>query len=101
MVTLSPSEFELLTPEERKSYFADEEMTVFGRTKTGEPAFERNRSGTPIELGLGAAGRENLNHFAAIRKWEGEDAYQAAIAKAWKTNSEHAARIMLPKPKGR
>lgn len=59
---------------------AEEEMTCFGRTKLNEPAFARDRSGKPIEQGIGSLGNEGSNHWSSIRKYEGEEAYQKAIA---------------------
>ena len=91
MVTLSPSEFELLTPEERKVHLAEEEKIVFGHD------FQRDRNGNPIEQGIASPGRETSNHFAAIRKYEGEEAYLAAVDAVWKTDPENAKRLNLPK----
>lgn len=81
MVTKTPEELAALSPAELKEYAADEEKTVFGRTRLDEPAYKKIK-GKPQELGIGAPGRETPNHFAAIRKYEGEEAYQAALAKA-------------------
>jgi hypothetical protein len=100
VVTLTTEEFEVLTPEERKAHMAQEEMTVFGRTTTNEPAFQRDAKGNPVERGIGSPGRQSVNSLAAIRKWEGEDAYQAAVDAVWKNNPEHAKRLNLPKRRG-
>src|ERR1700733_2884525 len=79
MVTKSPEELEALSPEQMKAYLADEEMTVFGRNKLNEPAFERVK-GVPQENGIGSPGRESGNHLASIRKYEGEEAYGTATS---------------------
>lgn len=102
MVTLTQDEFAALgDPAKQAAHLAAEEMTVFGRTVTNEPAFQRDRAGKPIEQGVGSPGHETGNHLAAIRKYEGEEAYQAAVAKIWKDNPERAAQLNLPKSKGR
>jgi hypothetical protein len=80
MVTLTQEERSGMTVEELKVHQADEELTVFGRNKLGEPAFKRDRDGKPVEQGVGSPGNEGQNHFASIRKYEGEEAYQKAIA---------------------
>jgi hypothetical protein len=101
MVTLTQDEFAALSPEKQTAHLAAEEMTVFGRTVTGEPDFQRDKTGKPIEHGIGSPGHETGNHLAAIRKYEGEEAYQAAVAKIWKENPDRAAALNLPKSKGR
>jgi hypothetical protein len=59
---------------------------------------KKDSKGNFIPQGIGAAGYETGNHFAAIRKYEGEAKYQAAIRKMWKENPERAAKIGLEKP---
>lgn len=98
MVTKTPEELDAMSPDEKKAHFADEEMTVFGRNRLGEPAFKKVK-GEPQEVGIGSAGRENGNHFAAIRKYQGDDAYQEALRDAWKRDPDRAKKINLPKPK--
>lgn len=98
MVTKTPEELDALSPEEMKSYLADEEMTVFGRNRLNEPDFKKVK-GVPQERGIGSPGRENSNHFAAIRKYEGEEAYQEALREIWKRDSDRAKKLNLPKPK--
>lgn len=92
MVTKTPEEMDLMSPEERKAHFAAEEKIVFGTD------FEKKK-GVPIEQGIGSQGRETHNHFMALRKHEGEEAYQAALAEIWKRDPERAKKISLPKPK--
>jgi hypothetical protein len=60
--------------------------------------YKRDKRGNPIGDGIGAPGRETINHFAAIRKWEGEVAYQSAIKKMWANNPDRARKIGLPEP---
>lgn len=98
MVTLTAAEFSLLGPDEQKEYFLEEEMTVFGRNKANEPAY-RKIKGVPQEMGIGARGAETNNHFSGIRKYEGEEAYQASLAEIWKRDPERAKKLNLPKPK--
>ena len=92
MVTLTQEEFQVLGPDERKAHLAEEEKIVFGHN------FQRDRTGQPVEQGIGSPGHQSINSLAAIRKWEGEEAYQAAVAKVWKENPEHAQRLNLKKP---
>jgi hypothetical protein len=94
MVTKTPEELAVLSPEEMKAHLVDEEMTVFGRNKLNEPAFERVK-GVPVEKGIGSPGRENGNHFAAILKYEGQEAHQAAVDALWQRDPSHAERLGL------
>lgn len=91
MVTKTTEELELMTPEDRKAHFASEEKIVFGTD------FEKKK-GVPVEQGIGAPGRESRNHFMALRKHEGEDAYREAYDEFVKRNPEGAKRLNLPKP---
>jgi hypothetical protein len=74
-----------------EQYYAGEEKAVFGHD------VKHDRHKNPIEQGIGSPGHETLNHFKAIRTYEGEDAYHAACAQHWKDNPEHAAKLKLPK----
>lgn len=98
MVTLTSAEFSLLSPDEQKEYFLDEEMTVFGRNKADEPAYKKIK-GIPQEMGIGSPGHETNNHFAGILKYEGPEAHQAALAEIWKRDPERAKKLNLLKPK--
>jgi hypothetical protein len=89
MVTLTQEETEALTPEQRVAHQAAEDLVVFGVNA------KRDRNGNYIEQGVGSPGRESLNHLAAIRKHEGDDAYQAAVDAIWKRDPEHAKRLNL------
>jgi hypothetical protein len=60
--------------------------------------FRQDKQGRPIVQGIGAPGNENGNHFAAIRKWQGEVRYQAALKEIWKRDPNHARRIGLEEP---
>jgi len=84
MVSLTQEEWDDLGDPEKggsiakqKAHLAAEEKIVFG-------ADFQKKKGVPIEQGIGSPGRENPNHFAAIRKNEGEEAYQKALAEAAK-----------------
>jgi hypothetical protein len=46
--------------------------------------YKTDRNGKPIETGIGAPGNESEHHFAAILKYEGKAAADAARAKAKK-----------------
>lgn len=97
MVTKTSEEWDAMSPDARKAHLAAEEMTVFGRTVTGEPAYKKVK-GVPQEMGIGAPGNETANHFHAIRKAEGDEAYQSALAQTWKRDPERAQKLNLPKP---
>jgi hypothetical protein len=106
MVTLTDEEWSTLgdpeqggSPAKQKAHLANEEMTVFGRTVTNEPAYKKV-NGVPQELGVGAPGRESVNHLAAILKYEGMDAYQAACADIWRRDPARAEKLNLPKRRG-
>lgn len=98
MVTLTVQEREALSPGELKEHLADEEMTVFGRTKSNEPAYKKIK-GTPVEQGVGAHGHETGNHFQAILKYQGDEAHQDALREIWKRDPTHAKKLSLPQPR--
>lgn len=75
MVTKTNEEWDAMDPAERKAHLAEEEKIVFG-------ADFRKLKGQPVEQGIGSPGRETPNHFAAIRKYEGEEAEKKARADA-------------------
>lgn len=91
MTTKTQEELAAMTPGEIKEHLAAEEKIVFGHD------FQK-RKGTPIEQGLGSPGRETPNHFAAIRKYEGEDAYREAYDEFTKRDPERAKKLNLPRP---
>jgi len=68
-----------------------------GRSVYGHDA-KKDRNGNFIPQGVGSDANPSLNHFAAIRRYEGEAKYQAAIRKMWKENPEGAKRIGLEQP---
>jgi len=55
---------------------------------------KKDRNGKWIEQSIPL----NLNHFAALRKAEGEESYWAAVSKYWRENPKHAEAIRLSKP---
>lgn len=75
MVTKTMEELDAMSPAEKKVHYAEEEKIVFG-------ADFKKVKGRPVEQGIGSPGHENHNHFAAIRKYEGEEAYRKALAEA-------------------
>lgn len=80
-----------LPPDAIKQHFAAEEKVVFGND------FKKVK-GQPVEQGIGSPGRENHNHFSAIRKYEGEDAYREAYEDLAKRDPAHSKKLNLPKP---
>lgn len=75
MVTKTQEEWDSMTPTEQKAHLIEEEKIVFGTD------FKKVK-GHPVEQGIGSPGRETANHFAAIRKYEGEEAHKKALAEA-------------------
>jgi hypothetical protein len=65
-------------------------LAVFGHDA------KKDRNGNFIQQGIGSAGHETANHFASIRRWEGKEAWEAAVRKLWKENPAHAAKLGLP-----
>jgi hypothetical protein len=58
--------------------------------------------GEPVEQGIGSRGRETMNHFNSVRKYEGDEAYWSEVARVWKDHPKHAEKLAkqgLPKPK--
>src|SRR5215472_11286381 len=61
--------------------------------------YKRDRKGNPIQQGIGSPGHETTNHFTSIRKYEGKDAWEAAVKELWNRDPDHAKRLGLPKIK--
>jgi hypothetical protein len=59
---------------------------------------KKDRKGNYMEQGIGSPGNETHNHFAAIKKYEGKEAYEAAVRELWKRDPERAEKLGLPKP---
>jgi hypothetical protein len=55
-------------------------------------------NGKWIEQGIGSPGHENVNHFNSIRRYSGEQAYQAAIREIYRRDPKRAAALGLPQP---
>jgi hypothetical protein len=60
---------------------------------------KKDRHGNYIHQGIGSPGHETGNHFAAIRRWEGKEAYDRAVAECWKRSPDHAKKLGLPQPR--
>jgi hypothetical protein len=89
MVTKTVEELEVMTPEELRAHWASEEKIVFGEDV-------QHRNNVPLEKGIGSPGHETNNHLAAIRRWEGEEEYQKAVAEIWKRDPARAKKLGLP-----
>ncbi len=59
---------------------------------------KRDSKGNFIPQGIGSKGHESANHFAAIRKYEGKEAYDKAVGEIWRRDPDHAKRLGLPQP---
>ncbi len=77
------------TPEQ-----ADEEVrkSVFGIN------YRKDKKGIPIQTGIGTPGNENISHFQAIRKYQGEVRYQAALKDIWRRDPQRARALGLEEP---
>ena len=59
---------------------------------------KKDRDGNFIQQGAGSKGHENFNHFMAIRRYRGEQAYAAAVKEIWGRDPGRASKLGLPKP---
>jgi hypothetical protein len=58
---------------------------------------KRDRNGAYIQQGVGAPFHETGNHFAAIRRWEGQAAWEAAVREIQKRDPDRHQKLGLPK----
>lgn len=102
MVTKTPAELAEMEAEiaagklpknAMEEYRQQEAEAVFGK------GFKRDKKGNPIEQGVGSEGHESTNHFNAIRKYEGEDAFWNAVAEIHKRDPKRHAALKLPVPR--
>jgi hypothetical protein len=54
------------------------------------------KTGDFIQQGVGSPGHENFNHFQAIRRYQGEAAYLAAVKEIWRRDPDRAKKLGLP-----
>jgi hypothetical protein len=84
-------------------HLSDEAMDEQALAKVDESVFgfdaKKNRSGNLIQQGLGSPGHESANHFAAIRKYEGEEAWRRAVAEIYRRDPDRAKKLNLPQPR--
>src|SRR5689334_21323721 len=59
---------------------------------------KRDKRGNFLQQGIGAPGNETANHFAAIRKYEGKEAWDRAVGEIWRRDPERAKKLGLPQP---
>ncbi len=59
---------------------------------------KKDRKGNYLQQGIGAPGYETTNHFASIRRYEGKDAWEAAVCEVWKRDPKRAEALRLPNP---
>jgi hypothetical protein len=60
--------------------------------------YKKDKHGMPIQQGVGAAGNENVNHFNAIRRYEGADAYWRAVREIKLRDPARHKALGLPEP---
>src|SRR4029077_2640856 len=96
MVTKTRDELDQMTPEIAagklppdaiKQYYADERRNVFGFDH------KTDRSGKPIEQGIGSPGNQTENSIAAYKKYHASDVdYERTLARLQKELDESNAR---------
>src|SRR6516165_8722069 len=59
---------------------------------------KKDRASNFVQQGVGAPGRENFNHFQAIRRYQGEQAYLRAVKEIWQRDPDRARKLGLPQP---
>jgi hypothetical protein len=64
----------------------------------GFDAKRNPKTGEFVQQGVGAPGRENFNHFQAIRRYQGEKAYLTAVREIWQRDPDRARKLGLPQP---
>ena len=57
---------------------------------------KKDRDGNYIQQGVGSPGHENFNHFQAIRRYQGEAAYKAAVKEIYQRDPGRAKKLGLP-----
>src|SRR5215472_17303439 len=67
------------------------------RNVYGYDAKQRS-DGSWQEQAVGSPGRESVNHFASIRRYEGQQAWERAVREIWKRDPKRAAALGLPQP---
>lgn len=97
MVTLTPGEFDQLSPAAKKLHLKNEERLVYGEN------VKHDKTGKPVQDGIGSPGHETANHFAALlkREKEGEErpgSYMGEVNKLWARDPKKAKALNLPPP---
>lgn len=59
---------------------------------------KKDRNGNFIQQGMGSKGHETVNHFASIRRWEGQAAYDKAVREIYGRDPDRARKLGLPQP---
>ena len=81
---------------------SDEELDRIGKLADAKNVFgydaKQRSDGTWIEQGIGAPGRESVNHFQSIRRYEGQQAYEKAVREIYRRDPKRAAALGLPQP---
>lgn len=81
---------------------SDEDMDKLALQANDEAVYgfdaKKDRKGNYIPQGIGSPGHETANHFNSIRRYEGKEAYEAALREIWKRDPDHAQKLGLPKP---
>jgi hypothetical protein len=82
---------------------SDEEMDAQGLAAVDASVYgadaKKDRHGNFIPQGIGAPGNESGNHFAALLKYSGKEAYDRAVAEIFKRDPDRARRLGLQQPR--
>ena len=60
---------------------------------------KKDKKGKRIQQGIGSPGHESGNHFTAILRYEGKEAWEIAVKDIWKRDPKRAEALNLPKLK--
>jgi hypothetical protein len=55
-------------------------------------------NGKFVQQGIGSPGHETSNHFAALLRYQGKEAWEAAVREIYKRDPDRARKLGLPQP---
>jgi hypothetical protein len=82
---------------------SDEQMEAEALRKVDEAVYghdaKKDRAGNFVQQGVGSrGGGETLNSLFALRKWEGQAAYDREVARICRETPDHARKLGLTPP---
>jgi hypothetical protein len=60
--------------------------------------YKTDSRGQPIQQGIGSPGHETANHYASLRRYEGQAAYDKAVRELYRRDPVRAKALGLPEP---